>query len=128
MFTRIFSKFFGKSTLDIGQVFQSVAKGIDNLGLTEQERAEKMAEFVKNTLDENSARSRARRTIAIYIVANVIVMMWVCAVLYYFGIDIKPIIDLASGFYIPTAFVMVLAFYFGGYYLPKFTRKKEQKK
>ena len=123
--TEFFKQVFGSSKIDIGEMFGTVAKGIDNLGLTQQERAEKMAEFVKNTLDENSARSRARRFISKLIVINVIVLMWMSIVMYFLGIDIKPIVEIASGFYIPTAFIMVLAFYFGGYYLPKFTQKKK---
>ena len=55
---------FGGSTLSADKVFTSVAKGIDNLGFTEQERAtfakdmaEGLANYTIDTLGESSDRS-----------------------------------------------------------------------
>ena len=117
---------FGKSTLNIGDTFSTVSRGIDNLKLTEQERADKLGKFVENTLNENTMRSKSRRFIAKFVIINVFLVFWLCVAMIFKGIDIKPILELANIFMIPTAFLMVLAFFFGGYYLGMFKNKEKK--
>lgn len=117
---------FGGSKLDIGQTFSTVAKGINNLALTKQEAADSTSEFVKDTLSENTERSKTRRFIAKAIVVNHLLLFWLCLALMYKGISIDNILSLAAEFKMGIAFLMVLAFFFGGYYLTQSTKKTKK--
>ena len=93
----------------------------DKFGLTQKEKAEGVLEFIKNTIGENSTRSKTRRFVAIAIVSNYLLLINASAVLYCIGLveRAKFIFELANTS-LGTAFVMVLAFFFGGYYVGKF--------
>lgn len=128
----IFTGMFGKSTLDVNNVFDKVSGGIDKLNFSNQERAgynkeaaDALALFTKETLNESTDRSRARRMIAIAITA-VYMLMSICSmVMAMFSPDkAKLLLDVSSSLNLDTAFIMVLAFFFGGYYLKLIAQKK----
>lgn len=118
-----FKSIFGQSKLDIGNTFNTVAKGIDNLAFTDQERVDKLSEFVKDTLSENTERSKSRRFIAKFIIINVFAVFWLCVLLIFKGIDISKILELSGEFMLPTAFLMVLAFFFGSHIMRDVKKK-----
>lgn len=111
----------------IDKVFESVASGIDKLNLTDQEKAEGVKQFIVDSLSENTVRSKTRRFIAKFIVLNFIAAFWVCV----FMVKKEPefvenIIELVQTFKIGFAFLAVITFHFGGYYLNG-KKKKEVK-
>ena len=126
---------FGGSTLSADKVFTSVAKGIDNLGFTEQEKAtftkemaEGLAKYTIETLGESSDRSKTRRDIAIMIVSLYLLTFIVALVMLLVFRDtnaVKMIIELANEMNLSIGFLMVLAFFFGGYYLQNLIGKKK---
>jgi len=126
---------FGGSTLSADKVFTSVAKGIDNLGFTEQERAtftkdmaEGLAKYTIDTLGESSDRSKTRRDIAIMIVSLYLLTFIVALVMLLMSKDltsVKMIIELANEMNLSIGFLMVLGFFFGGYYLQNLIGKKK---
>ena len=120
---------FFKGSVSVDTIFTTVASGIDNLGLTSQEKAEGVKDFVKDTLSENTERSRARRAVAKLIIYNYLLVFWVAVILVFFNPDItKLIIEITGSFSMGYAFLAVIAFYFGGYYLGKTRKKKERGK
>ena len=126
---------FGGSTLSADKVFTSVAKGIDNLGFTEQEKAtftkemaEGLAKYTIDTLGESSDRSKTRRDIAIMIVSLYLLTFIVALVMLLMSKDltsVKMIIELANEMNLSIGFLMVLGFFFGGYYLQNLIGKKK---
>jgi uncharacterized membrane protein len=117
-----------KGKIDIGEAFGSVSKGIDNLGLTAQEKADSVKEFVKETLSESTERSKARRDIAKFFIVNYFLVFWVAVVSAFINVEItKLIIEIAAAFSLGYAFLAIIAFYFGGYYLGKYRYDKKKK-
>lgn len=117
-----------KSNTDINKIFDTVATGVDKLGLSSQEKADSTREFVKETLSENTERSRARRYIAKFLIYNYILVFWITVICIFFKAEIaKAIITTIDAYGLTYAFFTVLAFYFGGYYLGKFTPKSNKK-
>ena len=103
----------------IDKVFESVA--------SDQEKAEGVKQFIVDSLSENTVRSKTRRFIAKFIVLNFIAAFWVCV----FMVKKEPefvenIIELVQTFKIGFAFLAVITFHFGGYYLNG-KKKKEVK-
>ena len=93
--------------IKVGKLVEDVTSGVDKLFLTKEEKADyskeqasNLAQFTKDTLSENTIRSKARRVIAFIIIGNAV-----------FG---------------STTVIMVLAFFFGGYYAKgiSLTKKK----
>lgn len=126
-----------KGKLDANKVFDTVSKGIDKLSFSDQERAtmnlgiaDKIAEFAGNTLSENTERSKARRVIAYIIIGNVVLLLWAVIILSFLGYnDAASFIQkLATDWQMHTAFIMVLAFFFGGYMMRNIPLKSKQKK
>lgn len=123
---------FGKSTLDVNNVFDKVSGGIDKLNFSNQERAaynkeaaDALAMFTKETLSESTDRSVTRRWIALAITAVYMLMSMCCMVLAFFDQEkAKLLLDVSSALSLDTAFIMVLAFFFGGYYLKLIAQKK----
>lgn len=119
--------FVGKVGVD--KVFDSVAKGIDKLGLTSQEKAEGVREFVKDTLAENSARSKARRHIAKLFMYNYLLLFWVSIVAVIVDPELtSTIIEIAKAYSLGWAFLAIIGFYFGGYYIGKGGKGQKEKK
>jgi hypothetical protein len=124
-----------KGKVDVGNVVDSVISAGDKLVFTKEEKAEfnkemadKLAQYTKDTLSENTIRSKARRFIAILIISNAVITFWVCAYLQLRGIDPKFILELFLGVFGSTSVVMVLAFFFGGYYAKGISLVKDKKK
>lgn len=100
---------------------------VDDSTFTAQEKArfnlqiaDATADFAKATLNENTERSKARRSLAIYSVVFFYILVVILLVLWKFDTEW---FDAAKGlileFKLPTAFIMIMAFFFGGYYLSK---------
>ena len=107
------------SKLNPQKSFDTIAGGIDKLAFTQQERADlnvlladKVADYAKDTLSENTVRSKARR-----LIAYCIVFVYLSVLIAGIFIDNEHLRLLATNSPIQTAFIMVLAFFFGGYYL-----------
>ncbi len=114
-----------KGKIGLEKVFDTVSSGVDKLAFTNEERADfnvkvadKVAEFVGSSLSENTERSKARRNIAYIVVANFVALLWVVIILYFFNQDAASFVtNLSVEWQVPTAFIMVLAFFFGAYLL-----------
>lgn len=105
--------------------FDTIAKGIDNLNLTTQEAADKTAALATQWIDENSIRSQYRRDVGLTIIRFTLSIVALCIGLYVLSdIQIQPIVDICLAFYIPQAFLTVLAALYGGYYLVTGKKKK----
>lgn len=118
-----------KGNLDVQEVFTTVSKGIDNLHLSDQEKADSVKEFVKDTLSENTERSKARRAIAKFIIYNYFAVFWVALVSVFVNPEAtKLIIEIAGAFSLGYAFLAIIAFYFGGYYFRKAQKNSKQNK
>lgn len=124
--------FSGK--LKITDVFDKASSGIDKLFFTNEERADfnkgiadSQLEFVKQTISENSIRSRTRRYIAVSIIAVYLFLVLASGFSYLFHEEYsKHIFELANKS-LGTLVVMVCAFYFGGYYLKNYTKGPKAK-
>jgi len=131
-FKTFFTNLFGGSKLDVNNVFDKVSSGIDQLNFTNEERAtynkeaaDALATFTKETLSESTDRSKTRRQIALAITAIYMLMSVCCMILAFFNTEkAKLLIDVSAALSLDTAFVMVLAFFFGGYYLKLRAQKK----
>lgn len=123
--------FSGK--IDAGKLVTSVTKGIDNLAFTKQERAtynakqaDNLAQYTKDTLSESTTRSKARRFIAILLISNAVAVFWFCVVLTFRGFDCGFVIKTFIEIFGSTSIVMILAFFFGGYYLKSIAINKKK--
>ena len=107
---------------------------IDDSKFTDEERsryqmklADSTTEFVKATLSESTERSRTRRSIAVvsiyyfYFLTSALVLLWKFDPDWY-----QAALDLVVQFKLPIAFIMIMAFFFGGYYLNKFGSKQKE--
>lgn len=112
------------------KVFDNVSSGVDKLFFTDEERAElniklsdKLADYTEKSLNESSIRSKSRRIISyciIFVYLLLLVTYSVCVVLNVENIELKNIVFSSP---ISTAFTMVLAFFYSGYYIEKFKKK-----
>ena len=120
VFQRLFSK-----PIETDKVIDFATGALDRINFTNQERAEhniKMADavasFVKDSLSESTDRSVTRRYLAVIIVTMYLVLvLGVIALAFFDATRAKMVMDIMSGFRLTTAFIMILAFFFGGYYL-----------
>ena len=110
---------FLSGSINAGRAFETISKGVDNLAFTAQERAklneqlaDKVATFAEKTLNENTIRSKSRRFISYLIVVSYILALLTAC--FYSSDTITYIIKNSA---LKTGFVMVLAFFFGGYYI-----------
>ena len=123
----ILGKIFTKP-IDVNKAIDLVAKSADNLNFTNQERAklnaelaENLAKHVEATVDESTDRSVTRRYIAVVIITLYVCIAVAVLLLYAFGVDAvaKQIVEITNVLELDTAFIMILAFFFGGYYINK---------
>ena len=120
VFRRLFSK-----PIETDKVVDFFAGSMDRLNFTNQERAEhnlKMADavatFAKETLAESTDRSVTRRYLSIIIVSMyLLLVLGVIALSFFDPIRARLIMEIMKEFYLTTGFIMILAFFFGGYYL-----------
>ena len=102
---------------------------IDDKNFTPEEKARfdketaiNAAGFVKDTLSENTERSKTRRSVAVdtvrffFLLIIFEVVVWKIDPLWF-----EAVKGLIIDFKLPAAFIMIMAFFFGGYYLNKFT-------
>lgn len=123
---------FGKSTLDVGKVFDTITNKMDDWKFTDEERsrynkeaADAMATFAKETLNESTERSASRREIARLIIYIYLLICVVGLVFLFVNTNIvKLIIEFCNEMYLTAAFIAVIAFFFGGYYMDKFRKSK----
>ena len=117
---RLFSK-----PIDSNKVIDFVAGAMDRINFTDQERAvhnlkmaDAVAKFAAETLSESTDRSVTRRYLAIIIVTLYLVLvLGVIALAFFDPTRAKMVMDIMAGYHLTTAFIMILAFFFGGYYL-----------
>ncbi len=120
-----------KGGIDIGETANNLLSKLDDSSLTTQEKADLTMDFYIKTMDENSVRSKTRRTIAILLIINYILVFWLVVIAFLidqltsFKIDIKQLIGIITAFQIPVSFIAVITFFFGGYYIPKFRKSKK---
>jgi len=121
--------------LNPGKIIDNVLSKIDDSSLTPQEKADSTKEFVKETLSENSARSIARRFVAKMVIYNYFALLWVVVITFFYNsliadalsyIDIEQLVSIIVKFQVPFAFIAVITFFFGGYYLTKNKKNKEK--
>lgn len=88
----------------------------------DKETASNAAGFVKDTLSESTERSKARRSVAIDTVRFYFALIIFLIVSWKFDpLWFDAVLNLVIEFKLPVAFIMIMAFFFGGYYLNKFT-------
>lgn len=123
-----------KKTVD--KVVDGAISGIDKIFYTNEEKAdarrklaEGVQEFVKSTLDENTARSRTRRVIAIMIMGVFLILIIAAAVAYPFDEAYSNFLFEIVGD-MSTFALMVAAFFFGAHMLGRniIPGKKQNKK
>jgi hypothetical protein len=121
-----------KGGIDVDNKLDKVFSMIDDSGLTAQEKADSTREFAKETLSENTERSKTRRKIAIRIINNYFVAFWIVIVTFFLNafeiiaIELGALVNVIVKFQIPFAFLTVIAFFFGGYYWSKNKKKKKE--
>lgn len=123
---------FGKSTLDIATVFNTITTKMDDWKFTEEERArynkeaaDAMALFAKETLTESTERSASRREVARLVIYLYLLICVVGLVFLFINTDVvKLIIEFCNEMYLTAAFIAIIAFFFGGYYMDKFRKTK----
>jgi len=110
-----------KKTVD--KVVDGAISGIDKLFYTNEEKADARKEiakgvskFVENTLDENTARSKTRRVIAIMIMGVFLLLIVAAAGVYPLNADYSKFLFEVAGD-ISTMALMVAAFFFGAHLL-----------
>lgn len=116
---------FKKNSVDGDNLINKINERADMLNFSDEERAivnvetaKAWGEFVTNTLDENTERSKARRSIALLLVGNTIVIFWTVVAIYNYNVELALFIkDFATSIGFSTGFLMVLGFFFGSYLL-----------
>lgn len=123
---------FGKSTLDIGKVFDTITTKMDDWKFTDEEKsrfnkeaADAMSSFAKETLSESTERAQSRREIARLIIYWYLILSLVGVIFLFIDSEkTKLIIQFADQMYLTIAFITIIAFFFGGYYINQFKSKK----
>ena len=134
LFKRIRGVFKGgggilKGGVSIDKVFTTVASGIDELHLSEEEKAAGVRDFVKDTLSENTARSKARRFIAKVLISNSVLLVWFTIICYFVNPEsVQVVLEIVKAYKLDVAFLAIIGFFFGGYYLSKLRGKKKDDK
>lgn len=124
-----------KSKIDLGKTFEALQQGVDKTFYTNEERSEhdiqvadSVVEFYKMTLDESTIRSKTRRFVAIIIISVFLLITIMYALLPFFGIKTDHLEPLVFNSPLATGFITVIAFFFGGYYISRFVKKKKESK
>lgn len=114
-----------KGKVDAGKLVESISSGVDKMAFTKEERADfnlkvadKMADYIGNSLSEDTIRSRTRRHIS-FVIIYLFVFLVLSAIVLAFIDKSKSdfVFEVIKDSSIQTGFIMVLAFFFGGYYL-----------
>lgn len=119
--------------IDAGKLVTTVTKGIDQMAFTKEERAvynakqaDNLAQYTKDTLSESTTRSKARRFIAIALICNAILVFWFVVFLGLKGGNPMFIIEMFTQVFGSTSILMILAFFFGGYYIKNVAINKKK--
>lgn len=122
-----------KGAVSAEKVFDTITSGVDKLAFTQEERsdmnkllADRIADFAKETLEENSIRSIARRYVAIAVTSVFLFLTLLYVAMQMAGQAVGEIKELLFDSPLSTAFIMVLAFFFGGYYAKSFSLLKKK--
>lgn len=108
---------------------------IDDKNFTPEEKArfdsktaDSSADFIKETLSENTERSKARRSVAIDTVRFYFALIVFLIVSWKFDpVWFEAVLNLLLQFKLPMAFIMIMAFFFGGHYINKIWGKGNSK-
>lgn len=125
------------SSLKADKVFDTVSRGVDKLAFTSQEKSElnmkladKVAEFTKDSLNESTIRSSTRRFVAKIVITVYLFLVILYVLLTVMGYPTAELKEMVTESPLTTAFVMVLVFFFGGYYAKSlginFTKKNKE--
>lgn len=104
----------GNKTVD--KVVDGVINGIDKAWYTDQERAEHYSAYVKQQIDENSIRSRARRVLAFAILGTYLGLKVASVIVYKINSDYATHLA-EQGDSLSTLALGVGAFYFAAHLL-----------
>ena len=122
-----------KGRLDVNKTFDSIATGIDKLSFTAQEKAEfsvkmadAIAEFAKSTLSENTVRSKTRRFIAIFMIINIMLMIWLCIILSLLSVDITTVLEIIALFNLGVVLLTIIGFFFSSYMMTRYQENKKK--
>jgi hypothetical protein len=125
---------FIKGKVEAADIFKGFRDGVDAMAFTKEEiaglnvkLADKLADYAKDTLSENTERSKTRRFLAKFITFNFFGAFWLLVVLLLLGKNIDLILKLIGAFNLGTLMLMVGAFFFGGYYLKQYQKEKKNK-
>lgn len=131
----IVGKIFGNSNT-VDKVIDNAARIADNLKFTEQERAklnqelsDSLAKHAEATMIENTDRSITRRYISVAMIALYVVVVVLVIILNVIGklVLAQQVVSACKELYLDVAFVMILAFFFGGYYANSLINKTSTK-
>jgi hypothetical protein len=99
--------------LDKSKLANKVADGIDNLKLSEEERAQYILEYMKSQDDQNSTRSVVRRLLACTIIGLWALLTFASAVFWPFYPDYaKYLKEIATSTTMMVAVGSIVSFYF----------------
>ena len=117
----------------VEKVVDGAISGIDKLFYTDEEKADvnrKIADgvqdFVKQSLDENTARSRTRRILAIMIMGVFLLLIIAAAAIYELNPDYSKFLFEVAGD-MSTLALMVAAFFFGAHMFGRDIINKKKK-
>ena len=124
--TSIVGNLFGNSkdgSSNVMKVASGIGNFIDGQQFTEQEKAEykakaidSYAEYLKLTVDENTARSITRRTIAIYVIKIELFLLLASVVCYRIDVELSEYIyKVATGEPLNFLVLGIGAFFFGAH-------------
>lgn len=117
-----------KGGVSIDKVFSTVASGIDELHLSPEEKAAGVRDFVKETLSENTERSKARRFIAKVLISNSVLLVWFTIICYFVNPEaVEVVLEIVKAYKLDVAFLAIIGFFFGGYYLGKMRARNKKK-
>ena len=110
------------------KAFDTISNGVDKLAFTKEERADlnlkladKVAEFAEKTMSESTIRSKSRR-----LISYVVVFMYVLCLIGALFFESDMLVYIVKDSSLNTAFIMVLAFFFGGYYMKQIQINKKK--
>jgi len=118
----------------VEKIVDGAISGIDKLFYTNEEKAdvnrqiaEGVQDFVKQTLDENTARSKTRRVLAIMIMGVFLLLIIAAAAVYELNPDYSKFLFKVAGD-MSTMALMVAAFFFGAHMLGRDIINKKKNK
>ena len=123
-----------KGKINVGEVVTGAMSGIDKLFFTKEEKADfnnkisdSLAKHVESTLSENTVRSKSRRFVTHTFVGLYAALVLIQIYISFTDIVNQKIWDLITDQTLSTAIIMILAFYYGGYYAGGLLSKAKEK-